>query len=161
MVTHAPVPAAVGRSEGWPESRDAGPADTLGRVTNSSPQPTDRASRVAAAVLGAQALALVGFTVFYLVGVLRGASDDTSRAVMSMVLFVLVAVGLVALARGLWQAAPWARTPTLVWLALLLPVSWGMFQSGAMLLGALVLATALAGIVAVALASRHAQDAAG
>lgn len=130
-------------------------------MTNSSPHPTDRAARVAAGVLGAQALALVGFTVFYAAGVLRGASDDPTRAVMSMVLFVLVAVGLAALARGLWRRAPWARTPTLVWLVLLLPVSWGMFQSGAILLGSLVLATALAGVVAVALASRRPEDAAG
>ena len=130
-------------------------------MTNSSHQRVDTAARVAAAVLGLQALALLGFTVFYLVEVLRGASDDSTRAVMSMVLFVLAAVGLAALARGLWHRATWARTPTLVWLALLLPVSWGMFQSGVLLLGAVVLATALVGIVAAVLASRQAPDTAG
>lgn len=144
-----------------PLRHPGGPTDTLGGVTNSSPRRADTAARVAAAVLGAQALALVGFTVFYLVEVLGGATNDNVRAVMSMVLFLVFAAGLALLGRGLWHGAGWARTPAIVWLALLLPVAYGMFQSGVVLLGLVVLASALVGIGAAVLASRRTPGATG
>jgi hypothetical protein len=111
-------------------------------------------ARVAAWVVGLQALTLLVFTGFYLVELFRGATDNSTRAVMSMVLFLLFAVGLGFLSRGLWRGAHWARTPTLVWLFLLVPVGLGMFQSGLDLVGALVLVSAVAGIVAVVKSGR-------
>ena len=134
--------------------REAQP-DTLIRVTT-TPQPTTRrAARVAAGVLVVQALAIFGFTVFYLVELVRGATGNSSRAVMSMVLFVIAIAFLGLLAWGLWHGLRWARTPAVVWLALLLPVAWGMFQSGVALIGALVLLTAVVGIAATVLSGRE------
>lgn len=118
-----------------------------------------RASRVGAGVLGIQAVALVGFTVFYVVELLQGARHHSSTAPMSIVLFIVALAWLGLLGWGLWRGARWARTPTGVWLALLLPVSYGMFQSGVAWIGAAVLLSALVGLVAVVMAGRQAGHA--
>ena len=125
--------------------------------------PADRAPRagaprvVAAAILAVQALALVAFSVFYLVELIGGGSDSPARVLTSVVLILLFAAGLVLLARGILRAAPWARTPAVLWQVLLVPIAWGLFQSGRAVIGGVVLVVAVAGIVAVALAARDEQ----
>lgn len=105
------------------------------------------AGRLAAALAALQVLVLVGFALFYLVGLSRGAAQDTGRAVVSVILILLLAVGLGLVARGLWGADRWSRTPMLLWNVLLLPVGWGLLQSGQTGVGAVVLVVAVAGIV--------------
>ena len=91
--------------------------------TNSAPvPPRGTASRVAAGVVGLQALALVVFAVFYLVELFSGGGGDTARVLSSVVLLAVFAVGLIVLARGLLAGHPSVRTPTVVWELLLLPV---------------------------------------
>ena len=111
--------------------------------------------RLAAAVLAVQVLALFAFAVFYVVELVQGASDNASRVVMSIVLILVFAAGLGLLAWGLWRGSPWARTPTIVWQALLLPIAWGLFQSGRPEIGTVVALAAVGGIVAVLMEGRR------
>jgi hypothetical protein len=123
--------------------------------TDRSPvPPVGPPARVAAVVVGLQALALVVFAVFYLVAFVQGGSDNAPRVLSSVVLIAVFAVALVYLARGLLTGHPGVRTPTVVWELLLLPVGVGLVQSGQGLIGAVVLAASVVSLVAVALSRR-------
>ena len=131
------------------------PVDTLAPVT----EEISRGPRLAAALLtGLQALALLGFALFYLYELAIGEGSDPVRVVMSALLIAVFAVGLGAIARGWLGDAAWPRTPTIVWSVLLFPVGGGMIQGGLTVLGwgviALGLVTAL-----VALASKGVEAA--
>lgn len=119
----------------------------------STPSPEHRspgaAAGVAAAVTGLQAVALLGFVGYYLVRLVRDGSDNTARVIISAVLILAFAVALGALGRALWRRLAPARTPAIVWNVLLLPVGWGLVQSGQGGIGAVVLAAAVVTIVAV------------
>ncbi|HEX2705539.1 MAG TPA: hypothetical protein VHM65_07250 [Candidatus Lustribacter sp.] len=95
-------------------------------------------SLVQAGALGA----LIGL---YLLQMAAGADTDRGRAVMSVVLFVVLAAGLVVLGVAAWRSSGWPRTPILVWNALLVPVAISLGQSrqllGALALGIVVLVT--------------------
>ncbi len=86
--------------------------------------------RLVALVCLAQVVVLVGFSIFFLVEIVRGHALDPARAVMNVVMMLLVAAGLVAIARGWRVGATWQGTPTVLWHALLLPVAWSLFQAG-------------------------------
>ena len=86
----------------------------------------------------------------------RNAGLSTASHVMFSLFTALIAAGLGLVARGLWQGSSWPRTAAVVWLAVLLPVGWAMVQAGLSLVGTLILAGAVAGIVAVAAESRRA-----
>ena len=111
-------------------------------------RPRDPFRVVAAAICGGQALALLGFVVFYLWELGQDSADDVTRVVMSALLILVFAVGIAALARGWVRGDNWPNTPTVVWNALLLPIGWSLVQSDHGLLGALVIVVALAAIVA-------------
>src|SRR6185437_12199618 len=85
---------------------------------------------------------------FYVWEVARGEQDSAARALTSAVLIIVVAVGLAAIARGWFRGASFARTPTLVWNALLLPVSWSLLQSGHAGIAAAIGGTAVVTLVA-------------
>ncbi len=107
----------------------------------------------AAAVCAVQGLVLLAFCVYYLVELGRGSSQDAVRVVMSALLIAVFGGALLALARAWLTPAGWPRTPTLVWDVLLLPVAWGLHQSGQDLVAVAVGASALAGVVSAAGAS--------
>lgn len=108
----------------------------------------DRLRLLAAGVCGLQALTLLGFCGFYLWGLAQGASDDPTRVGVSVVFIAVFGGGLGLLGRAWLSGADWPDTPTVVWNVLLLPISWGLFQSERALLGALLAVVALVGIVA-------------
>ncbi len=122
--------------------------------------PAARGARVLlAALLGAQVVVLVGFAGFYLYELILGESADPARVVMSVVLILVTAAGLAAVARGWVRLEHWPRTPTLVWSVLLLPVAWGLFQGGLLLVGAAVGLIGLGGVGgALATPARPAPD---
>lgn len=127
-----------------------------------SPLPGDPGRRrmpgqVAAAVIGVHALACAVLAVFFPLVAATGASLSTTSHVMFSLSTFLFAVGLGLVARGLWRGASWSRTATFVWLVLLLPVGWAMFQAGSGLAGWLILASALGGIAAVVADARSAR----
>lgn len=124
-------------------------------------QPRERASdppsppaRVAAGLLLAQVVAFLAAAVFYVVEGLQGLGEDGARVVMSVVLFLVLAAGLFTVARGLARGASWARTPALVWNAVLLPIAWNLTEAGAYGWAALLCAVALAGLVGIVAAGR-------
>lgn len=117
------------------------------------PAPANRSDRmrtVAAAVCAGEALALLGFCVFYVWELGRGASDDPTRVVMSAVLIAVFGVALALLARAWWRGAGWPNTPTIVWNVLLLPVGWSLVQSDHRVLGVALLLVAATGILGAA-----------
>lgn len=109
-------------------------------------------ARVAAAACALAVLLLVGFCGFYVYEIAQGATDDVIRAVMSIVLMVVFALGLFVLSRGWLRLQAWPRTPTAVWHALLLPVAWGLFQGHRPWIGVGVGALALVGLLAAVIA---------
>jgi hypothetical protein len=76
-----------------------------------------------------EAVAVLGFALFYVYEMVTGATDDLTRAATSGVLILVFGLGLLALARGWARAADWPRTPTVLWNALLLPVAWSLHES--------------------------------
>ncbi len=124
------------------------PRDAPSGVAREAPEsPLQARARVVAAVVCAvQAIALAAFCAFYIVEVARGGEDDTTRALMSVVLIALFGVALVVLEVQWWRGSPWVRTPTIVWNLLLLPVAWGLVQSGRLAVAVAVGGVALAGL---------------
>lgn len=99
-----------------------------------------------------EGLALLGFAGFYLYELVLGEGTGAALVLMSALLILVFAVALLAAARAWWAGTTWARTPTILWNLLLLPVAFTMWQVS--FWGAVPLAlVALAGIGA-ALASR-------
>jgi hypothetical protein len=100
-------------------------------VTDPTPPTREvRGSHRAAGLLTLlEALVVLGFAVFYAYEMVTGATDDLTRAATSGVLILVFGLGLLALARGWSRAADWARTPTLLWNVLLLPVAWSLHES--------------------------------
>jgi hypothetical protein len=129
------VPNACGVGEG-----SSPPLTTLDAVPV-DPAPGPR--RLAASLLGVQAVVLVGFAIFYLYELAIGAGSDSLRVVMSALVIALGGLALGLVTRGWLGDGWWPRTPTIVWSALLLPVGWGLIQGTQALVGWLVIAVAL------------------
>lgn len=87
------------------------------------------AHRVVALLTLLEALVLLGFVGFYVYEIATGATDDVTRAITSALLILVFGTFLLVLARAWARRADWARTPTLLWNALLLPVAWSLHQS--------------------------------
>lgn len=109
---------------------------------------------VAATIIGLQALGCAVFAVVFPLAAAQDASLSNISHVMFSVFTGLFAAGLGLVARGLWQGLSWPRTATIAWLVVLLPLGWALLQAGWGLVGALILGSAVAGIVAVAAESK-------
>jgi hypothetical protein len=105
-----------------------------------------------AALVGLQALGLVGVAVFYGVDLVVSTPDSAVTAVVSGVLALAVGVGLLLVAGGLARRQRWARSPALVAQLLLLPVGWDVAHGERVLLGVALLVWAA--VVVVLLFSR-------
>ena len=120
---------------------------------STSPARTVRGSHRAAGLLTlVEAVAVLGFALFYVYEMVTGATDDLARAATSGVLILVFGLGLLALARGWARAADWPRTPTVLWNALLLPVAWSLHESDrtplALAVGVLAVASIAAAVSA-------------
>ena len=114
------------------------------------------AGLVAATIIGLQALVCAVFAVVFPLAAAQDAGLSTTSHVMFSVFTALIGAGLGLVARGLWHGSSWPRTAMVVWLVLLLPVGWAMVQAGWGLVGALILGSAVVGILAVLAESRSA-----
>ena len=119
-------------------------------VTESTtPSSQVRGSHRAAGLLTLlEALVALGFVAFYVYEMVTGATDDLTRAATSGALILVFGLGLLALARAWGRASQWARTPTLLWNFLLLPVAWSLHESGRTPIALAVAGVAVASIVA-------------
>ena len=88
-----------------------------------------RSHRAAALLTLVEALVVLGFAAFYVYEMVTGATDDLTRAATSGALILVFGLALLALARAWSRASQWARTPTVLWNALLLPVAWSLHES--------------------------------
>ena len=105
-----------------------------------APAPGPR--RLVAALVGVQALALLGFAAFYVYELVIGKGSDAGRVIMSALLILLGGLGLAAVTRGWLSDAAWPKTPTIVWSALLVPVGFGLVQGNQVAVGWTVLGIA-------------------
>ena len=105
-------------------------------------------------VTGLQALALVGFAVYYVYELAIGEGSDATRVLMSALLILLGGVALALVALGWVRGASWPRTPTIVWNVLLVPVGVGLIQGGRTVVGWTVVVVAL-GATLAALGARE------
>ncbi len=86
-------------------------------------------NRVGAVAAGLQALVLLVFGGYFVLGTLTGQSSDAVRGMSGGLLILVTGIGLGVLAAALWRADRRGRTPALVWGALLVPVAITMAQS--------------------------------
>ena len=104
-----------------------------------------------------EALVVLGFAAFFVYEMVTGATDDLTRAGTLGALILVFGIALLALARAWGRASQWARTPTLLWNVLLLPLAWSLHESGRTPIGLAIAGVAVASIVA-ALASPGRAD---
>lgn len=86
-------------------------------------------NRVGAVAAGLQTLVLVALGGYFVFGTLTGQSADAVRGMSGALLILAAGTGLGVLALAFWRADRRARTPALVWGALLVPVTITMAQS--------------------------------
>lgn len=112
------------------------------------------ATRLAIVALWAQMVILVATSVMYLVRLTRSESTEPSLVLGSVALFLLAAAGVAAMAIGLGRGGQWARTPSVLWSVLLLPVGLSLFDADQALAGVVVLISAVTVIAGVILGAR-------
>jgi hypothetical protein len=110
--------------------------------------------RVAAVLVGLEALVIAGFAVFYLVELVLGEGSDVVIVLMSVVTMAVFVVGLSYVAAGLWQRHPRAQAPAIAFNFLLVPLGIAMFQFAPAWLAAAVLVAAVTTIAATFLMGR-------
>lgn len=120
-----------------------------------------RSHRAAAALTLLEALVVLGFAVFYVYEMVTGATDDLTRAATSGALILVFGIALLALARAWARGSQWARTPTVLWNVLLLPVAWSLHESDRDPVGLAVGAVAVASIVAAVASPGRRDDGSG
>lgn len=129
----------------------------------SSTERTARPGRLAAAaaVAGAEGLALVAGGLWLLVKTLTDAPDDLTSAAMGGA--TLIALGLIPLAaaRGLWLRRSWARGPAVITQILALPVAWQLLQADSVMIPAGIALAVLAVTGLVLLVSPSTTEALG
>lgn len=101
----------------------------------------------AALVEGLEGVALIGFAAYVGVETAVGSAADPSTAAALTITTVVLGLGAVIAAVGLYRGRKWARGPAVVTQIFALPVAGSFFQAGRFLVGALLAAAAVLGIV--------------
>lgn len=130
---------------------------TLCNMPESVAPPTDRQltlGRLAAVLVGLEALVLAGFVVFYLAELVLGEGSDVMIVLMSVVTMTVFVVGLSYVSVGLWRRHPRAQAPAIAVNFLLVPLGIAMFQFAPAWLAAAVLVTAVSTIASTLLMGR-------
>lgn len=109
---------------------------------------TCRSRLIATGVSGAQALTLLVLGIFSFAMVGAGRADDPTSAALMACLAVLVGAGLAYAACELWRGARWARSPSLVWQLVMLPVGYSMLDT-LRPVGTVLLISAVAAVVSL------------
>ncbi len=114
-------------------------------IAHSGDQATPVQVRVAAGVVGVQAVALLAAAAVLVVKTIVAHPDSVARALLGAAMALLAMIVLLTCARGLLALRWAARTPIVVLELLALPVGYSVgFQAGLMAYGAPILISALA-----------------
>lgn len=114
----------------------------------------------AAALTGVEAAGLAVAGGLYLRAILAGRPSDRGTALFGAAMGLALAGLLALLARGLAQARRPALTPVVLTQLFLLPVSWGLYQGGQLLMAAVLAGLAVA-ILGCLFGTAHARSAFG
>ncbi len=112
------------------------------------------AGRVATALVGLEALALLGIAGFYVYELVLGHGTDLVVVIMSVVTILVFVIGLGYTAKGLRARHPRAQAPAIAVNFLLLPLGIAMFQFAPWWLAGLVVVVSAVTIAAVFLMGR-------
>ncbi|MGB3828553.1 MAG: hypothetical protein WA962_07210 [Ornithinimicrobium sp.] len=116
--------------------------------------PQVAASKLAAALVGIEALVISGFAVFYAFELMIGEGSDPVVVIMSIVTMLVFVIGLAYVSAGLWVRHPRSQAPAMAFNGLMIPLGLAMFQFAPTVVAASVL---LAGIVVIIAAFRMGQ----
>jgi hypothetical protein len=107
--------------------------------------------RIAAAVLFLQGAALLALGIYILIELFVSTAQSTANAIVEVLLYVVMTACLWLVARGLWRARRWARSPAVVVQVVAGFASINMIQGdgAAPWIGVLVLVTALIAFVSL------------
>jgi hypothetical protein len=86
------------------------------------------AGRLASVLVGAEAVVIAGFAVFYAYELLIGQGSDPVVVVMSIVTMLVFVVGLGYVSVGLRIRHPRAQAPAMAFNGLMIPLGFAMFQ---------------------------------
>lgn len=103
---------------------------------------------VSAVGVGIEGVALCVMAALVLWTLVDGSASTTARATTEGIALLLLAVGVLVLAANLLRRKALAKTPTLLWNVMLVPVGWNLYQGGAKALGVATIAVAVVTIVA-------------
>lgn len=106
------------------------------------------ARATAAGVTAAQCLTFLGLGIATAITVGTGNADDSGSAALAASLWALAGVGLGLVAWALWRGRHWARSPSLVWQLLMLPVGWSLLDTQSVI-GLVVLVSSAAALVSL------------
>lgn len=127
-----------------------------------APEPSVPASGtawlVSAAGTGLAALAMLVMAAMSAYGVINGDASTTTRALTEAAVLVVLAAGVALLAVNLLRHKSLAKTPTLLWNGMLVPVSFSLMSGGAKLLGTATLVVAVVTFVAALTLPRFDPD---
>ena len=91
-------------------------------------------------------------------GVINGEASTTTRALTEAAVLVVLAAGVALLAINLLRHKSLAKTPTLLWNGMLVPVSFSLISGGAKLFGVATLVVAVVSFVAALTLPRFDPD---
>ncbi|MGB3763854.1 MAG: hypothetical protein WA966_11585 [Ornithinimicrobium sp.] len=114
-------------------------------------EPTARqqsAGRLAAILVGLEALVIAGFAGFYAVELLLGEGSDPVVVIMSIVTMLVFVIGLGYVSAGLWARHPRAQAPAMAFNGLMIPLGLALFQFAPTAVAVAVLATGVVVIIA-------------
>jgi hypothetical protein len=103
----------------------------------------------AAAIEALEGVVLLAVGVYVGVEAVAGSPDDLASAVVLALAAVATGAGIVAVGRGLWQARRWGRAPALLTQIFAVIAAISMIQSRRQVLGAVLIAFAVAAAVAL------------
>jgi hypothetical protein len=100
---------------------------------------------LAAAIEALEGVVLLAVGVYVGVEAVAGSPDDLASAVVLALSAVATGAGIILVGRGLWQARRWGRAPALLTQIFAVIAAVSMIQSRRQVLGAVLIALAVAG----------------
>lgn len=113
---------------------------------------------VAAVGNGIESLSLIVLALMAAYGVISGGASTTTRALTEAVSLLVLGFGVGFLALNLLRHKSLAKTPTLLWNAILFLLSFSLIQGGAPLVGAATIVVSVVTFIAALLVPRFELD---